>query len=406
MKLLNSFLFTAVALALTVFTILPATAGITSVDTTQNRIPISATAPSTITVTWRIVRDPGSATPNPGTVSSPSGTLLVNGVTVATIRQTLSRSAPGTTPGAETLIIAETFTVPQAATFRAIKAGVPIVYQRTFTDTGVPPLPASGTGSVLLSPTGPGSEPFSVSRLELRFDDDSQFKVLPKNRRLRAIARLNATGSGLIRGEWQVATASTTAGTPVFRTLALVRQPVAGGRRVVITSPPLPTRFEGNNLVRLRLTDPDPLFEEPRLQYYVTPESPLPEQQEARPMLVTSPGPGTPLTQTTRFAWQAVPGTHAYKLEIFGARPGPADNVATSDVTTDVPLDPTPDAESVQGLRALTGTVVPSAVTEVRLQDYTLAHLPGDRRYQWSVKALDEDGTVIGRSPAREIYKP
>jgi hypothetical protein len=217
---------------------------------------------------------------------------------------------------------------------------------------------------------------------------------------------LNTTGSGLITGQWDIATAVTTAGTPVFRPLALVRQSVAGGRRTVITSPPLPTRFEGNNLVRLTITDPQTFFDEPVLQYYVTPESPLPEQQEPGLMLVTSPSPGTPLTLTTRFAWQAVPGTKAYKVEFFGAPPGPAGIVSGNEVTTDVPLDPSPDSGSVRGLQPLTGVVVPATQTEIRLQDYSLAHLPGDRRYQWTVKAVGEDGALLGISPPREIYKP
>lgn len=383
-----------------------ALAGIVSVDTVPAQIPISATAPSTVTVTWRVVRNPGTTTPNQGTVSSPSGTFLLNGVPVGTVGRTLSRTASGTTPTFETLIFTEVVMVPQAIAFRAVKTGVPIVYQRTFTDNSVSPPPASLSGSVNLPPSGPGSEAFSVSRLALTFDDQTRVKVLPKGGRLRAIAELNTTGSGLITGQWDIATAVTTAGTPVFRPLALVRQSVAGGRRTVITSPPLPTRFEGNNLVRLTITDPQTFFDEPVLQYYVTPESPLPEQQEPGLMLVTSPSPGTPLTLTTRFAWQAVPGTKAYKVEFFGAPPGPAGIVSGNEVTTDVPLDPSPDSGSVRGLQPLTGVVVPATQTEIRLQDYSLAHLPGGRRYLWTVKAVDAEGALLGISPPQEIYKP
>ncbi|MGF1632076.1 MAG: hypothetical protein ACFCUT_21575 [Kiloniellaceae bacterium] len=383
-------------------------AAIVSVDTTQARIPVSAVAPSTVMVIWQVVRFPGSVVPNPGVVSSPGGVFLVNGAVVGTVNRTLSRSAQGTSPANENLVYSESITVPQAVAFRAVKAGAPIVFQRTFTDSSgaIPPFPASLTGTVDLTPSGPGSEPFSVSRLALTFDDQSRVKVLPKGARLRAIAELNTTGSGLIIGQWDIATAVTTAGTPVFRPLALVRQSVAGGRRAVITSPPLPTGFEGTNLVRLRITDPATAFNEPVLQYYVTPESPLPDQQEPRLMLLSSPSPGTPLTLTTRFAWQAVPGTKVYKVEFFGAAPGPAEIVSETAVTTDVPLDPAPDTESIQGLRPLTGVVVPATQTEIRLQDYSLAHLPGDRRYQWTVKAIGENGALLGISPPREIYKP
>ena len=384
-------------------------AGIVSVDTTQGRIPISATGPSTVTVTWQVVRLGGSAPGNPGTISSPSGVLLVNGQVVGTVSRTLSRFAPGVPPATnETLVFTETFSLPQATAFRAIKLGVPIVYRRTFTDTAgaFGGNPASLDGTTLLTPTGPGSVPLTVNRLELSFDDDSKIKVVPKNTRLRAVAEITTSGVGLLQAEWQIATGATTAGTPVFRTLALVRQPVAPGRRTVITSPPLPTRFDGNSLVRLRLTNPESSFDEPELQYYITPESPLPDQREPQLMLVTSPNPGTPLTLTTRFAWQAVPGTRIYKLEIFEATAGPADILATQEGEAQTPLDRAPDTEAVHELRPTTGVVLPESITEIRLQDYTLAHLPSDRRYLWTVRAIDPEGAVIARSPPREIYKP
>ena len=265
---------------------------------------------------------------------------------------------------------------------------------------------ASLAGSASLRPSGPGSEAFSVSRLQLRFDDQSLYKVLPKRGHLRAVAELNTTGNGLIEGAWEIALGSTTVGAPVFRPLALVRQSVAFGGRMVIVSPPLPTNFEGNNLVRLRIDDPSTTFDVPELQYYVTPESPLPEAQEPRLLLVTAPTPGTPLTLTTRFAWQPVPGAQAYKVEIYGTPPRPGEVLAENQVTTPVPLDPVPDSEAIQGLRPLTGIVVPGAVTEVRLRDYSLAHLAGDRRYQWTVKAIGKEGALLGVSPPREIYKP
>lgn len=369
-----------------------------AVTATPNKFPVSATAPTTINVVWRIVR---VSPPVPGTSSSPAAQVFVGGSPVATIGAPLSRSFAGIAT-TEVAFLSETVTIPQAAVFRAVKSGAPIVLTRTFNDTAG----AADTGIATLAPSGPGSEPFSVSRLSLTFEDRTRVKVLPRGSRLRAIAELNTTGQGLVQAVWEVALASTTAGTPVFQTLALVRQPVAFGGRTVITSPPLPTRFEGNNRVRLRITEPNPRFDEPELQYYVTPEGPLPEQQEPRLMLITSPGPGAPLTLTTRFAWQAVPGTQIYKVEVFAAPAGPGGAVSGSEVTTPVPLDPAPDTAAVAGERALTGTVVPGTQTEIRLQDYSLAHLPAGRRYLWTVKAVAADGALLGISPPREIFKP
>ena len=108
----------------------------------------------------------------------------------------------------------------------------------------------------------------------------------------------------------------------------------------------------------------------------------------------------------TRFAWRAVPGVAVYKVEIFSAEPGPAGIASDREVTTPVPLDPTPDTAAVAGRQPLTGTVVPGTQTEIRLQDYSLAHLPADRRYLWTVKAMDAEGALLGVSPPREIFKP
>ena len=87
---------------------------------------------------------------------------------------------------------------------------------------------------------------------------------------LRAVAELTTSGAGLISGQWEVASASTTDGAPVFRPLFLVRQGVGASGRTVITSPPLPTALEGSNLVRFRVTTPETSFAEPLLRYYVT----------------------------------------------------------------------------------------------------------------------------------------
>ena len=386
-----------------VFAAWPAQASITDVTATPDRIAISATAPSTVTVVWRVTRlapTPGAA----GTVSSPSGTLTINGVPVGTAGGTLSRSLPGPTPVVpQTVTFTETIFIPQGLAFRSVKSSAPIIYTRTFTDSSDA---GSDSGSATLNPSGPGSEPFSVSRLSLEFDDQSRVRVLSRGSRLRAIAELNTTGVGLIIGTWEIAIASTTAGTPIFRPLSLVRRNIAGGRRVFITSPPLPTTFEGANLVRLSITEPATFFDEPILQYYVTPESALPDQQEPRLLIVTAPRGGTPLTLTTRFAWQPVKGAEAYKLEVFSGDLGPSERTQPDDYVAAVPIDPLPSDQAEPVDSPLTGIILPGTVTETRLKDFSLAHLAPQKRYFWTVRAIGKDGVILAVSPRREIYKP
>ncbi len=367
------------------------------VTAVPNTFRVSAVGPTNIVVTWRVVRVVSAV----GTVSSPRAVLSIGGTTVATLGNPLSR-AVGLGPVTSTFT--ESLLIPQQAVYRAVKSGAPLILSRTFDDGagGAPP----DTGTATLIPSGPGSEPLSVSRLDLRFDDQTRVKVTPKGSRLRAIAELNTTGQGVIQGAWEIALAPTTRGAAVFRPLSIVRQPVAGRRRVVITSPPLPTGFEGTNIVRLRITDPATAFDEPEIQYFITPESPLPEDVEPDLMLITSPSPGTPLTLTTRFAWRAVPGAHLYKIEIFDAPPTPGEVLAEEQTLPPAAFGPVVDTESTAGQRPLTGVVVPGTQTEIRLKDFSLARLPADRRYQWSVKAVDQNGAVLGISPPREIYKP
>jgi hypothetical protein len=367
------------------------------VTAVPNTFRVSAVAPTNVVVTWRVVRVVSAV----GTVSSPRAVLSVGGTTVATLGNPLSRAVG---LGAVTSTFTESLLIPQEAVYRAVKSGVPLILSRTFDDGagGAPP----DTGSATLIPSGPGSEVLSVTRLDLKFDDQTRVKVTPKGSRLRAIAELNTTGQGIIQGTWEVALSPTTRGGAVFRPFGAVRQPVAGRRRVVITSPPLPTRFEGTNIVRLRITDPVPGFDEPEIQFYITPESPLPEDVVPGLMLVTSPSPGTPLTLTTRFAWQAVPGAHLYKIEVFDAPPTPGEVLAQEQLEPPAAFGPLVDTDGTAGLRPLTGAVVPGTQTEIRLKDFSLAHLPPDRRYQWSVKAVDQNGAVLGVSPPREIYKP
>lgn len=403
--IMQKFLFRAVTPLLAAAVVLlgatAAFANVTAVTVTPSRAAISTTGPSTVTLVWTVTRVPltGGLV---GTVSSPTAQLTVGGLSVGTAGSPLSRTLPGIPAAGETAIFTETLVIPQGAAFRAVKSGAPIIVTRTFSDTS-----AAGTASAgaALFPSGPGSEPFSVSRLSLTFDDRSRVKVLSKGTRLRAVAEINTTGVGLIIAQWEYAPAVTTAGTPIFRPLSLVRRSIAGGRRIIITSPPLPTRFEGNNIVRLRITDPATRFDEPQLQYYVTPESPLPDQQPPRLLLTTSPSAGTPLTQTTRFAWQAVPGAEAYKLEIHPGDPGPAEPADQDLVVAELPLDPAPDAPATVA-EPLTGIVLPAAVTETRLKAFSLQHLPPNRRYRWMVKALGKEGAVLGVSEMKEIFKP
>src|SRR3546814_18151863 len=84
----------------------------TSIDVTAtpNKFQVSATAPTTISVVWRIVR---VSPPVPGTASSPAAQDFVGGTPVPTSGAPLSRSYAGSAT-TEVPFTSATVTIPQA----------------------------------------------------------------------------------------------------------------------------------------------------------------------------------------------------------------------------------------------------------------------------------------------------
>ncbi|WP_299622665.1 hypothetical protein [Pelagibius sp.] len=350
-----------------------AEAAVSEVTPKPARAQVATTGASSLTVAWQVDRTLVSPPPGPGTIASQRAELLIDGMVVGSIPQRLARATEGSQIP-ERLVFEETLVIPQAFVFRAIKLASPLVVRRSFADSFES---GEAAASVTVVPSGPGSAGLTVQRLALAFDDESRVRVLAEASSLRAVAEITTSGAGLISGQWEVASASTTDGVPVFRPLTLVRQGVGASGRTVITSPPLPTAVEGSNLVRFRITTPETSFAEPLLRYYVT----APTQGR---ILTTKPFPDEVLSEETRFAWSALAGVAAYHLELFAA-PGEA---AVPDGT------------------ALAGIFVSAEQTAAHFNHFSLAYIPADRRYLWKVSAIDAKGAVIGSSSVREIYRP
>lgn len=377
-----------------------AEANIVGAGASPARANIAGVGAASVTVNWQVMRESFDL-PNPGIISSPNLRILIDGTPVATLPNALSRQSPGDTT-TETIRLREVVRIPRSLVYRAVKEGHVLVLTRRFTDSFDNTFEDA---AFEVRPSGGGAAVLTVQRLELKFDDEARSRVLPRGSELRVTAELNASGTGLLQAQWEVATGATTPGTPVFRPLSLVRQGIGVSGRAVLTSPPLPTADEGTHLVRLRLIEPRHATQPPALHYYVTPGS-RPESLVAqREILLTGPRPGAPLTADTRFAWSAVPGVDAYQLAFFAAPAGPAE-----------PLDPARDTGTAtgemapktapDGAEAVAGIFVAGTRTETGLETSTLAQLPGDRRYLWKVTAIGANGAIIGTSSAREIYKP
>ena len=128
---------------------------------------------------------------------SPTASRVVNGPTTATIQ--------------------EAVLVPADIVVRASKEGNDrILYQRTFTD-GV-----SSTGQISLNIVTSGAASFGISALTLNFGEDRALYIAKRGEELVAQGEISFTGTGLLKGAWEIAGPQPNPNKPAWRTLATV----------------------------------------------------------------------------------------------------------------------------------------------------------------------------------------
>ena len=329
-----------------------------------------------ITVNWRLTTDAGPS------VQSAAGVLEDGGGAVyLTVGRPLSAPAPraGIDPltGAarsQAVTLRETLVIPAATVMRAFESGVrQLFYRRNFSDAN-----GTLTSVLVLNITGAGAAGFQLGYLALRFDDDSVRRLVDRDARLQARARLGFSGSGQLRAVWEIAGPSSASGEPVFRTLRLVRRALFGGQEASLDSPPLPTGRAGLYRLRLRVLEPRLDAERvPELQYYVRGEVVAAPQR----IVLRAPADGATLAADTRFEWTPLAGASAYRLELRAA---------------DAAADAAPRA----------GMLVNAGRDSLQLSALARRHLEAGARYRWRLIAIDSSGRVIGRSAPRLLRLP
>ena len=328
-----------------------------------------------VSVNWRLSTDAGPV------VQSSGGVLDDGSNTLLTIDRPLSVPAnrAGTNPATglavtQTVTLRETLTLPAAVLSRAFSQGTTrLFYTRQFSDS-------NGTLGItlVLNITGAGAAGFNINYLGLRFGDGTLRRLVEPGDTLQARATLRFSGAGQLQGVWEIADPSSASGTPVFRTLRVLRQPLFGGQSATVDSPSLPTDRAGLYRLRLRVTQPRLSRDVPVLQYYVRGESdPVVQRIELR-----EPGEDVLLRTGTAFRWRPVTGASAYRLEIY-------------------PLASVDDSEA-QG-RPLTGMLVSGGRDSLAFSPLAWRRLQVGKQYQWRLIAIDETGRTIGRSHARRL---
>lgn len=175
----------------------------------------------------------------------------------------------------------ETLTVPARAVAAARNAGKNrLTYQRTFTSTNTRVVVRTAVDvSLWFAPSSAGQ--FSLLRMELAFNLPPEAAIsrpasggritVPRNTRgLGAVAILNYSGGGTLRGQWKV-------DNQILQFVTLRLNPGTG--EVTIDSPVVPTfptYASGLHKVEFEVLEPVPGFAAPAIYYFVTESEPLP----------------------------------------------------------------------------------------------------------------------------------
>jgi hypothetical protein len=417
-----------------------------------NGLNVSVLRPTAVNVNWalRTGGTPGARIQstvglfkerNTGTgvaTCTPAATAA-GGETLGTINSTVT-----TVVGANGVArVVETLIIPGTVAERALRRGLDtFFYCRVFTS------PAGGTiftdetgntfgalaNTVTCKNSSSASANFSIARAELFFEDHRRTATIPLGSPdLKVMADVAYNGSGLMRAVWEIAELGASGinarpvnappsvfTTPVapnllpdrgaFRILHPITQYVGFGDRVLLTLPPsvpLPSNQPGTFAVNLRFIEPPVGFEIPVVTYFVkSNEHPL----RRTPITLLTPAEAQVLPYTIfGFRWEAVPGAAQYRLDVFPAEPlraqtfpGLIEGPRTNPSNEATVFDRAPGDLSGDRAAALSA-LVPSTMTAFTLRQGHFARLTAGRAYTWQIRALDQQGNIVGASPVRQF---
>ncbi|MHC3993827.1 hypothetical protein ACXWTF_03305 [Thiomicrolovo sp. ZZH C-3] len=236
-----------------------------------------------------------------------------------------------------------------------------LIFRRAFTVTCTSTT-VTDNADLRVDITTQAASDFALNRIELFFDDHTPRASVAMNDRLNAYAKITFSGSGLLRGYWQV---DGRPYPPVSRALS--------GRESVIVKfsevQSLPTFNPGSHRVEFVVTSPVPAFAAPYMFYLVghAPKAPL------IPLLLKSPEENAALfLQAPAYRWATSDKVASYLVEFFafGAR-----EALFSAYTT---------------------------VGEYTLPPYAVkTRFETGKRYFWRVTGYDSEGNAVAKSASR-----
>lgn len=212
----------------------------------------------------------------------------------------------------------------------------------------------------------------SVVDLKIQRLDISLNNRLPKmtvkqyQRDLKAFAQIRYTGAGVLSGQWEI-------DGRVFSKVN--KQLYQGAQKITIQTPlapPLPTYAVGTHRVRFVITRPELTIDFPQAVYFVEAD---PEPFNIAIRLAEPPDNQTATCEPFTLRWQAAGKAYVYLVEFVEANG----------------IDPTFSAYAKETAYTLR-------------EDMCRAMLSSGRAYHWRVKALSQEGQVIGESEPFNLF--
>ena len=373
-------------------------ANVSSVSVSSSPKQAALGRTSTVVVHWSVQGTVfGNAPVDPAAIKSSPLQFTAPDLTVlGTQAKTLSK--PKVT-GPYNVSFTEAVTIPSSIIYTAYKRGDPtLLITRKFWDTSDPGYTVFTTATATVALTSSAAAGFNISRQELIFDNGSYTRRILRGEPLHAVAQFKYSGSGLLRGVWELATPSTTYGEPVYRRLKNVRKFFGAGGTETLRSPLLESNQQGRYLIRFRVEEPATGFDDLVLEYFVGQEM---AHIAAPPITLelTGPNHGVSLHPKTTFHWREVANAKAYRLDLY-----------KKSTSLEFPVEGTEAGgyESAKNPNTLagapvTGKLVPATTTRLSLSTISRERLQPGYRYWWRIIAIGEDGSVISQSPVREI---
>ena len=388
----------AVVLIATFGLINDAFANLTNARATPRQAQITGSSDNVIRITWRV----STTSDHTSGVSSPIALIVdaATGQVLSTVNTTFDAGGPGPFTFRETLQI-------DAATARTwVARGVTqLLFTRSFTEAtgnlveGRVALRLSGSRLQATRDDAPAA--LAINALRLEFDSGNNTAITSLDETLRAQLTVQYSGTGMLRGRWQIAGPESPDGAPVYRTIALVNRNLATSQRSTLHSPQLPADRSGRYLVRFCVLeqdvndiDADAQCPNARLTATAVYQVQGPDSRALSEIRGLMPQRAA-VDANTVFSWDSLTRAHIYQLQVFALAPAEAGLPASRSETDSV--EPT----------FVTGMLLDSATSQTALSDLVRSKLERGRRYLWRVTAHDETGRMIGRSAeASFLYAP